>query len=93
MWYSSFYYVDERNADGQPAMGRIDGPAYGEFCFELAQQKDQGSWDATFVNGAGYKDFSKAVFFSSSKDTSGTISQLATLTQLQSKGKQGNNQN
>lgn len=54
---SSFYYVDERTENGQPAMSAIDGPAHGEFCFELAQNKGQGPWDATFVKGIGYKSF------------------------------------
>lgn len=54
---SSFYYIDERTENGQPAMSTIDGPAHGEFCFELAQSKIQGPWDATFVKGIGHKDF------------------------------------
>ncbi len=54
---ASFYYVDERTEKGQPIMGKIDGPAHGDFCWELAQRKDQGPWDATFVKGVGYKDF------------------------------------
>ncbi len=43
--------------NGGPAMGKIDGPAHGEFCWDLAQRKDQGTWNATFVKGFGYKDF------------------------------------
>lgn len=53
----SFYYVDERTENGQPAMMKIDGPAHGEFVWQLAQQKEQGPWDATFVKGLGYKNF------------------------------------
>lgn len=29
---NSFYYVDERKEDGQPAMGGIHGPAHGDSC-------------------------------------------------------------
>ena len=37
--------------------GKIDGPAHGEFCLQLAEQKEQGPWLATFVKGKGYAKF------------------------------------
>lgn len=55
--FASFYYVDERTESGQPVMGKIDGEAHGEFVWSLAQQKEQGPWDATFVKGVGYRNF------------------------------------
>lgn len=52
-----FYYADERNADGSPALGNIDGPAHGEFFASLSEHAEQGPWQQTFVKGAGYKKF------------------------------------
>lgn len=52
-----WYYGDERFEDGYPTMAKIDGEAHGEFYWELAQKKEQGPWNATFVKGKGYVDF------------------------------------
>ncbi|KAK5227064.1 hypothetical protein LTR72_003054 [Exophiala xenobiotica] len=53
----SFYYADERKADGAAVYRAIDGEAHGKFYVELSE-KDQGPWLATFVKGTGYIDFS-----------------------------------
>lgn len=55
---SRFYYADERNPDGSPAYGGIDGEAHGKYYLELSEGESQGPWQQTFVKGAGYKDFS-----------------------------------
>ncbi|KAF7561918.1 hypothetical protein G7046_g2229 [Stylonectria norvegica] len=52
-----FYYADERNLDGSPAYGKINGPAHGEFYTALAEGTSQGPWQQTFVKGVGYKNF------------------------------------
>lgn len=52
-----FYYADERNADGSVVGSKIDGPAHGDFYWELAQRPEQGEWLATFVKGKGYVPF------------------------------------
>ncbi|KAL9110602.1 MAG: hypothetical protein Q9227_004960 [Pyrenula ochraceoflavens] len=52
-----FYYADQRKADGAPAYMDIDGEAHGTFYLELAEGKQQGPWQQTFVKGEGYKDF------------------------------------
>ncbi|KAI3397701.1 hypothetical protein diail_10470 [Diaporthe ilicicola] len=49
-----FYYADERNSDGSPAYGAIDGPAHAKFYTELAEGTSQGPWSQTFVKGVGY---------------------------------------
>ncbi|OAG40894.1 hypothetical protein AYO21_04971 [Fonsecaea monophora] len=53
----SFYYADERHADGTAVYSAIDGEAHGKFYVELSEKK-QGPWLATFVKGTGYTDFS-----------------------------------
>jgi hypothetical protein len=54
---SRFYYADERKEDGAPIGTAISGSAHANFYYELAQRKEQGPWDATFVEGKGYVDF------------------------------------
>lgn len=54
----SFYYADERKADGGAVYRAIDGEAHGKFYVELSE-KDQGPWLATFVKGIGYVDFAQ----------------------------------
>ncbi|KAF2472601.1 putative short-chain dehydrogenase [Lindgomyces ingoldianus] len=65
VWYAStvykqqgfkFYYVDERQADGSPTIP-VGGPAAGKLYVELAEGKEQGPWDYTFVDGQGYVEF------------------------------------
>ncbi len=51
-----FYYGDERKADGSAAMG-VDGEAHGKLYVALAEGKEQGPWQQTFVKGVGYKKF------------------------------------
>ena len=57
MIVNRFYYCDERNADGLPAYFDIDGESHGKLYVELAQGKEQGLWQQTFVKGVGYKKF------------------------------------
>jgi hypothetical protein len=58
MRYScSFYYADERTETGDPVFGDIDGDAHGDFFLQLAEKKEQGPWEATFVKGKGYVKF------------------------------------
>lgn len=57
----SFYYADERNMDGSPAYGKIDGPAHGEFYLQLAKGDNDIPWLATFVKGHGYKQFEEVL--------------------------------
>jgi hypothetical protein len=52
-----FYYADERKADGSVAGQKVDGPAHGEFYFQLSEDVEQGPWDATFVKDKGYQRF------------------------------------
>ncbi|KAJ6441074.1 short-chain dehydrogenases protein [Purpureocillium lavendulum] len=54
-----FYYADERQADGSPVYKDISGPAAGEFYSQLAESGDRIPWEATFVAGKGYVDFSQ----------------------------------
>ena len=53
----SFYYADERTAEGKPVYGNISGDAHADFYFELAQKQSQGPWMATFVKDEGYIAF------------------------------------
>ena len=53
-----FYYGDQRKADGAPVYSEIDGDAHAKLYLELAEGKEQGPWQQTFVSGIGYKDFS-----------------------------------
>ncbi|KAL3952065.1 hypothetical protein ACCO45_013782 [Purpureocillium lilacinum] len=54
-----FYYADERQADGSPVYQNISGPAHAEFYTRLAEGDEGVPWEATFVGGKGYVDFSK----------------------------------
>lgn len=51
-----FYYGDERTAEGKSKGTTISGEGHATFYWELAQKKDQGPWDATFVTDK-YVDF------------------------------------
>lgn len=51
-----FYYADERQADGGATIP-VSGPAAGEAYTELAEKKEQGPWNWTFVQGKGYVEF------------------------------------
>jgi hypothetical protein len=54
---NSFYYVDERKADGSPAGPAVDGPAHAEVFYELASKAGQEPWQWTFVKDKGYVKF------------------------------------
>jgi NAD(P)-dependent dehydrogenase (short-subunit alcohol dehydrogenase family) len=51
-----FYYGDERKADGKAMYSAISGDSHANFYWDRAQRKEQGPWDATFVDGK-YVDF------------------------------------
>ncbi|KAF4950701.1 hypothetical protein FSARC_13105 [Fusarium sarcochroum] len=51
-----FYYADERKADGSPKY-RVDGDAHADLFWELSEDKVQGPWMQTFVQGVGYRNF------------------------------------
>jgi hypothetical protein len=53
----SFYYADEWTETGDPVFGDIDGDTHGGFFLQLAEKKEQGAWEATFVKGKGYVKF------------------------------------
>ena len=55
--YARFYYADERKPDGSAAKSEIDGEAHAKHYIELAETKEQGPWQQTFVKGVGYKKF------------------------------------
>ncbi|TFB00482.1 hypothetical protein CCMA1212_007576 [Trichoderma ghanense] len=65
-----FYFADERKSDGSPVYGAISGPAHGAFYTELAAQKTQGPWNATFVKDQGYVAFSETVMSDTTVDKS-----------------------
>ncbi|KAK5991478.1 hypothetical protein PT974_09761 [Cladobotryum mycophilum] len=52
-----FYFADERTETGDPVGNAISGPAAAEFYVELADDKKEVPWFATFVPGKGYVDF------------------------------------
>ncbi len=53
----SFYYADERKADGSSGGQGIDGPAHADHYLKLATDSKQGPWLSTFVKGKGYVKF------------------------------------
>ncbi len=54
---ASFFYADERKADGSVAAGDLDGEAHGEFYSQLADAPSDVPWSATFVKGKGFVKF------------------------------------
>ncbi|KAL7914277.1 NAD(P)-binding protein [Trichoderma velutinum] len=52
-----FYHTDERESNGEPAYDKLDAEAHANYYVKLAEEKDQGPWNATFVNGKGYVKF------------------------------------
>ncbi|KAH8725389.1 hypothetical protein GQ44DRAFT_681122 [Phaeosphaeriaceae sp. PMI808] len=52
-----FYYADERADDGSPMYSNISGEAHAKQYIELAESKEQGPWQQTFVSGKGYTKF------------------------------------
>jgi NAD(P)-dependent dehydrogenase (short-subunit alcohol dehydrogenase family) len=55
----SFYFADERNAEGNAVGGSISGAAAAEEYPRIAELNGQGPWMYTFVKGTGYRDFAK----------------------------------
>ena len=55
---NSFYYLDERKAEGGPAF-KISGPAHAEIIKELLEKPSLDDWEILFVNGQGRKYFEK----------------------------------
>ena len=53
----SFFYADERNADGSQKGTQLDGDAHAEFFAQLASGEVEVPWHATFVKGKGYVKF------------------------------------
>ena len=54
---NSFYYADERTAEGGAMYGDIGGDAHAKFFLQLAQKEVRVPWHATFVKGKGYVKF------------------------------------
>ena len=54
--YCTFYYADERKLDGT-AKYKVDGEAHAELYWKLAEEKTQGPWMQTFVEGVGCMKF------------------------------------
>ena len=54
---NSFFYADERNADGSQKGLQLDGDAHAEFFAQLASGEGEVPWHATFVKGKGYVKF------------------------------------
>jgi hypothetical protein len=54
---ASFFYADERTADGKLKGMALDGAAHAEFYAQLATQKENVPWQATFVKDKGYVQF------------------------------------
>ena len=52
-----WYFADERFEDGGSMMAEIDGESHAEHLWNLANQRDQGPWNNTFVKGKGYVSF------------------------------------
>lgn len=52
----SFFYADERKADGSSKGNDVSGPAHGDFYKQLTEHVDV-PWHATFVEGKGYAKF------------------------------------
>lgn len=54
--WSRFFYADERQADGSPTIP-VGGNAAAQMYTELAEAKEQGPWNYTFMEGKGYTEF------------------------------------
>ncbi|KAL6889143.1 hypothetical protein GGI43DRAFT_425806 [Trichoderma evansii] len=58
-----FYHTDERAPDGTPRYGNPSPEAHGEHYLTLAEEKEQGPWNSTFVKGKGYVKFDESLTF------------------------------
>jgi hypothetical protein len=54
---SSFYYADERTAEGKMVGRNVNGEAHADLYFKLANEKEPVEWQQTFVRGKGYVKF------------------------------------
>ncbi len=59
LYFSSFYYVDERESNGRPMYNGVNGDAHADVFLQLAQDPKQGPWQYTFSKDNGYALFSK----------------------------------
>ena len=55
----TFYYCDQRLADGKPMLTGLSGEAHGKLYLELAQDPEQRPWLQTFVKDKGYVEFAR----------------------------------
>ncbi|KAH6671353.1 hypothetical protein B0J14DRAFT_640318 [Halenospora varia] len=55
-----FYFADERCPNGAPMMKGVSGDSHAVEYIKLAEQKEQGTWEYTFVEGTGYVNFNGA---------------------------------
>ena len=58
---SHWYFADERFPDGNPVMTDLSGDAHADAYWNLAEGKEQGPWNYTFVKGKGYVKFEDVV--------------------------------
>jgi hypothetical protein len=57
LFHHSFYYADERTADGAAVANDVDGQAHAEFLSELVGKTEVADYRQTFVKGQGYVRF------------------------------------
>ncbi|KAH8657548.1 hypothetical protein BGZ60DRAFT_518317 [Tricladium varicosporioides] len=55
-----FYFADERYPNGAPMVKGVNGDSHAVEYLKLAEQKEQGAWEYTFVEGTGYVNFNGA---------------------------------
>lgn len=53
----SFYFADERTAEGRAVTTGVSGAAHAEAYLKLAEGKVDQPWHTTFVAGKGFVDF------------------------------------
>jgi hypothetical protein len=53
----SFFYADQRTAEGGPMGDNLDGPAHADIFAQLAKGDGEFPWLATFVKDKGYVKF------------------------------------
>lgn len=58
-----FYHTDNREPDGTPRYYNPSPEAHGEHYLRLAEEKEQGPWNNTFVDGKGYVKFDESLIF------------------------------
>jgi hypothetical protein len=54
-----FFYGDQRTPEGGPIGNVVGADAHADFYLKLATEETDVPWDATFVEGKGYVDFTK----------------------------------